>query len=307
MSRLFIGCLFLAACGSSSTTGDDDTDGVATGDLLGTFQIELVEPANDTAGFTAVLGKVFDGTQPETVIWTDAMSAGGCTLKTPSVPFCSTPCGSAAACVADDTCQAYPASQAVGTVTIDGVADSAVTLTSVQNSYQLPAGTTLAYPAFAEGDTLRLHASGSEFTSGFTSTAFAIAPLALTSPSFALVEGQPLLLAWTPSGAAAIAVKLDISHHGGSKGKVECTLDDSGASEIASPIVDQLLALGAAGFPTIIVTRVSTGHAQVADGHIDLLVTSELEQPIDVPGVISCTDDGDCEAPTTCQDDLTCR
>lgn len=307
MSHFLIGCLLLAACGSSSSTDDDDTDGVITGDLLGTFQIELVEPADDTAGFTAVLGKVFDGTQPEAVIWTDAATAGGCTLKTPSVPFCSTPCGSTAACVADDTCQAYPASQTVGTVTIEGVSGSTITLTSVQNSYQLPAGTSLAYPAFDEGATLRLRASGSEFTSSFTSTAVAISPLALTSPSFALVEGQPLPLAWTPSGAAAIEVKLDISHHGGSKGKVECTLDDSGSSEISAAIVDQLLALGAAGFPTIIVTRVSAGHAAVADGHIDLLVTSELEQPIDVPGVISCTDDDDCEAPTTCQDDLTCR
>lgn len=310
MSRLFVIAAFLAGCSSSSSSTDDgdDTDGVTDGELLGTFQIDLVAPADDTPGYTAVLGKVFDGTQPETVIWTEAMSAGGCVLKTPSVPFCSTPCGATAACVATDTCQVYPTSQSVGTVSVEGVAEADIELTSVQNNYQLPASITLGYPAFAEGATLKIHASGSAFTPAFTASAQAIAPLALSTPSFALAAATSLPIAWTPATApSTVEVKLDISHHGGSKGKVECSFDDSGSAEISAAIVDQLLDLGAAGFPTIIITRVSTGHAATADGHIDLLVSSQFEEPIDVPGVISCTTTDECPDGTTCQDDLTCR
>lgn len=308
-----IWCACLLACSTSA----DDTgsgDGSAVGDLLGTFKVELVEPATDTAGYTSIVGKVYDGTQPETVIWTEAATSGDCVLLTPSVPFCSPACGSTGACVGTNTCQAYPTSQNVGTVSVSGVKTStgstSVALTAVANSYQPPAGITLAYPAFDEGSTVSLSAGGATFADAFSINAKGIAPLELTTSSFALASGQALTVAWTPAATASastVAIKLDISHHGGSKGKLECTTSDAGSLTIAASLVDQLLALGAAGYPTIIVTRSAVGHAAVASGHVDLLVASELERPIDVPGVTSCTSDDDCVAPATCQDDLTCQ
>ncbi len=303
----------LVACGSSS--GDDTAGGDSeVGDLLGTFQVELVEPTTDNAGYTSVLGKVYDGQQPQNVVWTETARSGDCVLLTPSVPFCTPACGSTGVCVAENTCHAYPTSQSVGTVKVKGVKTQSggteVELKAIQNSYQPPAGTTLAYPAFDEGATVEVTASGSDFTSGFTARAKGIAPLTLTTPSFALANGQALAVAWTApaaSDSSKIALKLDISHHGGSKGKIECTTSDSGSLSIASSLVDQLLALGAAGYPTVIVTRKSFGHAAAADGHVDLLISSEIEKPIAVPGVISCTSNDDCTAPATCQDDLTCK
>lgn len=301
------------ACGSS---GDDapSGDGGETGDLLGTFRIQLVAPTADQAGYTSLLGKIYDGVQPETVIWEPAMTDGGCTLSTPRVPFCSTACGSTGACVEDDTCQAYPASQSVGTVTVRGVKTTTnateVTLSAVSNSYQPPAGMQLAYPAFAEGDAISVSASGSAFAGAFTLNAKGVASLELANAtSIALAAGTPLALSWTaPAGdSSRIAVKLDISHHGGSKGKIECEVDDTGSLAVSAALVDKLLALGAAGYPTIIVTREVRGHASIASGHADLIVSSEVEAPITVPGVTSCTEDTDCPAPMTCQADLTCK
>ncbi len=305
----------LAACGSS---GDDAPSGGDTGDLLGTFSVQLVAPRTEndgttSAGYTSVLGKVYDGTVPATTVWTASMTSGGCTLSIPSVPFCSPACTSAQACVATNTCVAYPTAQDVGSVHLDGVKTSSGTgfdLPAVSNTYQ-PAGVTLAYPAFAEGDAIELTGSGSTFTSAFAANTTGVASLVLTSASsLALAAGAPLALTWTapanPS-ASSVHVLLDISHHGGSKGKVECDTTDTGSLAIPSAMVDQLLGLGAAGYPTIIVTRAATGHTDVATGHVDLVVSSEVEVAITVPGVQSCTQDSDCTSPATCQDDLTCR
>jgi hypothetical protein len=305
-----------AGCGGGGTTsGDDDP---ATGELLGTFSVELIAPRleNDgstTPGYTAVLGKVYDGAVPDTVIWDATATSGDCTLSIPRVPFCSPACGANKACIGDDSCAAYPTAQSVGTVHLAGVktsAGSAFDLTAVSNTYQA-AGITLAYPAFTEGDAITLTASGSSFTPAFTAKASGVAELSLANEStLALASGTGMQLGWTAAGAATgstVHVKLDISHHGGSKGKIECDTADSGSLTLASAMVDQLLGLGAAGYPTIIVTRSSTGHANAATGHVDLVVSSHVEAPISVPGVVSCTDDTQCTAPATCQDDLTCH
>lgn len=314
--------VFVVGCGGSSS-GDDGADadadsGEAVGEQLGTFSVQLIAPRveNDgttTPGYTSVLGKVYNGVVPETVVWDTAMTSGACALAIPRVPFCSPACGSDMACVADSTCAAYPSAQSVGSVHLDGVktaTSTGIDLTAVANTYQA-AGVTLAYPAFAEGDSIKLTATGSAFAGAFTASSKGVATLALSNPAaIALVTGAPLALSWTAPAASissTIHVQLDISHHGGSKGKIECDTADSGSLSVASALVDQLIGLGVAGYPTIIVTRAATGHAAVATGHVDLVVASEVEVPIVVPGVHSCTADDECTAPATCQDDLTCR
>ncbi|HEY4059461.1 MAG TPA: hypothetical protein VGM39_22740 [Kofleriaceae bacterium] len=309
---IFLCTVALGCGGGGGASGDDDdsTDGVTTGDKLGTFAVELIGPRTEddnsvTPGYTSVSGKVYDGVTPEATQWTTTSTEGGCSLMTPSVPFCSPACGSTGVCVATNTCAAYPTSQALGTVHIDGVM-GAGDLSAVQNNYS--ATGSLPYPAFAEGDAIKLTASGSDFTPEFTATTVGVAPLAITGgASLALVRNQALALAWNSSAVTSnVHIKLDISHHGGSKGKIECDVADSGSTTISSAIVNALLDLGAAGYPTIIITRSATGHAGVADGHIDLSVSSQQELPITVPGVQSCTEDDQCTAPATCQDDLTC-
>jgi hypothetical protein len=68
----------------------------------------------------------------------------------------------------------------------------------------------------------------------------------------------------------------------------------------------QLLDRGAAGFPTVILERRAVGSALTTAGRVDLMIGSEIERPVTVPGVISCDGDEDCTPPATCQSDLTC-
>jgi hypothetical protein len=296
-----------------------DADG-PIGALLGTFEIELIAPkleddGTTTAGHTAILGKIYDGPQPSTVIWDTQAVDGGCTLSTPRVPFCATPCGSSAACVADNTCQAYPTSQSVGAVHVTGVKTaagaSALDLTPIQNSYQPTAAVVLAYPGFAESDAIEVVAAGSSFTGGFTLATRGVAQLALGQRGpIALPGHQAVALTWTPPATGAIStihVLLDLSHHGGSKGKIECDVADTGALTLGAAMLDPLIALGVAGYPTIIVTRRSIGAAAVANGHAELVVSSQVEMPISVPGTTSCTSDEACTPPAVCQSDLTCK
>lgn len=313
--------LFLVACGGGDDApvdaqGIDAPIGTVT-PLLGTFQVSLV-PAVTTgsttsAAYSALLGKIYDGVQPEAIVWQTAGTAGGCTLTTPKVPFCATPCGPSAVCVADDTCKPYATSQTLGTVTVTGLATktgaASFTMDPIANAYQPPSSVQLDYPAFTEGEKFEFVTSGSTFAESFTVGTRGIAALNITNSALALQPNTPLALTWTPPAAtgSTIHVKLDISHHGGSKGKLECDLPDSGSATLDGGLITQLLNLGAAGYPTIIVTRSRTGSAAIAKGRIDLVASSTVEKAVTVPGIISCTDTSECPSPQTCQPDLTCK
>ena len=313
--------LLLVACGGGGADpldaqGIDAPIGTAT-PLLGSFQVQLV-PAittgtTTTPPYSALLGKIYNGVPPETIVWETAGTAGGCTLVTPRVPFCSTPCGSSAVCVEDNTCKPYATAQTVGSVTATGLATqsgaASFTMDPIANAYQPPSGVQLAYPAFVEGEKFELVTAGSAFAESFTVGTRGVAALNLTTGTLALQSGTPLALTWTAPAATGpkIHVKLDISHHGGSKGKLECDLPDSGAATLDGGLITQLLNLGAAGYPTIIITRSMTGSAAVAAGRIDLVASSTIEKPVTVPGITSCTDTSECPSPQTCQPDLTCQ
>lgn len=323
------------ACGSGDGDGDDSGD--STGDdaggsesggdtgeeqspiLIGSFQVGLVAPvpANGdtpaTPGKSTLFGKIYDGPTPAQIVWEPGTKDGDCQLLTPRVPFCATPCGGSAVCVEDDTCVAYPAAGSAGTVTVTGVETGAgereFTMDPIANNYQPSGGVSLAYPAFAEGDEITLAASGDHFEA-FTLRARGIAQLALTNKTISLKDGAPVDLTWTApaqAGASTVHVKLDISHHGGTKGMITCDTADAGALTISAPLVKQLLDLGVAGFPTIIVTRSSVGSATIAEGRIDLVVSSDVEHVVEIDGLASCTADVDCSDGKTCQSDLTCQ
>jgi hypothetical protein len=317
--------LLLVACGGGSEPEQQDAgtqhdsapqqDGaVDPNALIGTFTIELIAPdtSTSTPGYTSVLGKIYNGPVPEQIVWEESSSEGSCTLLKPRVPFCATSCGGSAVCVEDDTCQAYPTAQAVGTVTVNGVETEAgatqFTMDPVANNYQ-PVGVTLKYPAFAEGDAISLAAAGSAFADAFTLAATGIDTLELLNDSITLDGTNAIALSWTPAAQASaskVHVLFDVSHHGGSKGKIECDLADTGSYTISATFSAKLLALGAAGFPTIILTRRASDSATLDAGRVDLIIASKVEKAVVIPGVQSCNDDDDCTSPETCQDDLTC-
>ncbi len=203
--------LLVLACGSSdgdSDPSDTNPDGT-TGDssvLIGTFQVHLVAPdtSSSTAGYTTVLGKVYDGATPSATIWEEKAAAGDCKLFTPRIPFCNPGCGSSV-CVEDGVCKAYPTPKTVGTVTVTGLHPKAggtgFSMDPVANNYQeATAAVELPYPASPEGEEITFAAAGGAY-SAFTLKARGIAPLVISTTSYPLVKDQPLSLSWTPPGA----------------------------------------------------------------------------------------------------------
>ncbi|MBL9002691.1 MAG: hypothetical protein JNJ46_00525 [Myxococcales bacterium] len=313
----FFGFLFLGAigCGSGGETGGDLSMG-SPGVLAGTFQVTLVAPdaVTGSTGYTSLLGKVSNGPSPSGVLWTVASSMGDCTLLKPRVPFCNTPCGSSAVCVDDNVCQAYPKSMSVGTVQASGITtttgEKEFALQQVSGAYQPASGVSLPFPAFAEGDSIQLKTSGGAYAP-MTLRATGIAPLALTSGTLQIAPNQGARLSWTAAkdaSASSIYVKLDISHHGGTKGMIECTSSDSGALDLPAGLITDLINLGTAGYPTIVVRRSARpGSAVIAPGRVDLVLSSTVEQAVSVPGVVSCTSSAECPMGKSCQSDLTCK
>lgn len=324
----------LLAC-SSSPSGDDvvpdgselaadvltpDTDAVLAPDadaVIGAFQVTLVPPVAATAtaeaqdGYTWVIGLVADGPTPSMIAWDPSRAVGECMLYTPRVPFCPS-CPAGEVCVDEGLCLAYPAPQSVGTVTVTGVQTAAgvatFDMTPLAGNYQ--PSVELLYPGFAEGDPLAVAAGGSAFADGFRLQAVGIAPLEVTTSSFVLTDGQPFPVAWTPAGplaASRVLVSLEIAHHGGYKGRVDCDVADTGSLTIPAELVDELKALGVAGYPTVSVTRSSSDWVALPKGRVGLIVSTQVVLAVDIPGLVSCNDDAGCPEGQACQDDLTCK
>jgi hypothetical protein len=310
--------LLLPACGEEEAKKPAEGGGGSSEEKVGTFTVRLVAPGPATptrpasSGHATIGGTVFSAPQPQEIIWEEDMEQGDCRLLVPRVPFCETPC-EGGVCVDEDMCQANPEVRSVGNLTVTGLktADGAseFTVKGINGSYSTPGDVSLPHPPFAEGDEVRVKAAGEGSVPAFELSAKGIAPLELTSTSFPLRKGMPLALAWKAPGQSVgrIEVKLDISHHGGTKGKIECQADDSGSLEVASALVSKLLDLGVAGFPTVTVTRVSRGSTQTSAGRVELQVVSDLERAVDIEGLQSCVDTSECTGGKTCQADLTCK
>jgi hypothetical protein len=297
--------------GSSSGGAQQGSGGAAVSDVLvGNFQVEIV-PTSATEGTTGVIGKVYDGPSPSLLKWTLVETIGDCLLETPEAPFCDPACG-ADVCVDTNVCQAYPAVKKVGDVSVTGLtaADGTTapfTLIEVNGNYQKPPAVELAFPPFEAGDAVRFEAAGGD-VGAFALEATAIAPLVVTSANLALDPASPLVLEWEPAAnpdGSKIFVKLDISHHGGTKGQIRCEAADTGSVTLDASLISQLIDLGVAGFPTVQLSRRSVGSANVPAGRVDLTIHADAELSVDVPGVVSCNDDTMCDG-GTCQEDRTC-
>jgi hypothetical protein len=282
-----------AQIGGSTTAGSG-----AVANLHGSVVVSLVAPSDENEGYSAVLGRFFDGPTPSPIPLELDTEQGDCQLFVPSHPFCSTPCG-ADACTADDVCTPYPAPQGVGTVTIEGLGTTLTVKPSTSMLiYQPPS---LPYPPCKEGEPVK--ASGS----GFSLEAKCIAPLEVTSPEPIPVKtGKTVSVTWTPASVAGarIRIGLDLAHHGGKKGEIDCEVPDTGSFEIPEPLVTKLISLGLAGFPTISVSRVSVG-TDAAQPKTELIVSQSVLLAID-SGVTSCQEDSQCAENQTCRDDKTC-
>lgn len=310
-SRFLVPPLALLAASCMDDSGDVKNPTVK-GPSTGSFQVSLVEPTATAQGFTSMLGGLYTGPTPSSLVWEAGAKSGSCQIFTPRVPFCETPCGSEAICVENNICKDFPATISAGKVQVKGLKTKAgadaFSMDPVQNSYQPANGVILAFPPFAEGDAVTFSAGGDTTVPAFTLSGKGIAPLAAVKDSFALADGKPIELEWTPPknpGASIVSVLVDLSHHGGTKGKIECEGPDNGKLEIAAVLVDGLKALGVSGFPKIEISRkaVSTND----DVDVDLVLESMVTRPLAIPGLVSCTEKKDCPDGQECQRDYKCK
>lgn len=296
---------------SSAGTGGHAEGGGDPSILVGAFQVTL-KPTED-AGLTTIAGRLYDGPTPANIVWEAGSTSDGCVLLEPRVPFCNPTCGGSAVCVEDDLCQPYPEAHGAGVVTVTGLAtasgETSFDMQPIAENYQAPAGTALAYPPFSEGDVVTLSAAGG-FFAPFTLDARGVQPLVVAGAGAIPIDGDAgATITWNTPGDASLAtvrLKLDVSHHGGSKGKIECQIADTGSFTIAPSLIAELLALGVSGFPTVVLSRESVGSTTIEAGRVDLVITSAVERAVAIEGLTSCTTDDDCPDGQTCQGDLKC-
>lgn len=278
----------------------------------GIFRIVLTEKSGISQGLSTILGRVYDGPVPASFYWRETMKSGSCTLYTPEAPFCEPGCGSNASCVSGGVCMAFPKVVEVGKVTVTGMKNLAGATTFAMeyifNGYQPPSGMFLEYPPFAEGDPISISAAGDTGVGAFVVNATGISRLVLLNDSIVLEDGKAVQLRWTPPGmdvGSIVSVRMDISHHGGSKGKIECETADNGSLDISASLVDALKALGISGWPGIDITRRMVGtHAQVG---VNLIIEAHIFRSVGIPGLISCTGDEGCPDGKFCQQDMQCE
>lgn len=285
--------------GSGGSAGSPSAGGgnTSTGDaLLGTFSVTLNAELEGTPAYTAVIGKVYSGEYPDNVIETPIGSGNGCTAYKFSQHACiETECSSSQRCAGPEDCRELPRLVGVGAVSVTGFDAGPLSLTAVNNNYQYPAD--LAYPGFADGAAISLTAAGDHYPA-FSIAATGVAPIALTSASYRLSSGSPLLVEWEPgqNSAARVSIVLNLTRHGGSAGYLECDAADSGSLTIPANVLQALMDLGVAGFPQLVATRYTQGTATVPGGRVALSVSSVKIPELNVDGVCSCFDSSDCGA-----------
>jgi hypothetical protein len=228
------------------------------------------------------------------VIETPVTSEGGCTVYKYSLHSCINPaCTGAQKCAGPEDCQAAPDLVSVGTVTVEGIGATPLTLALTNNNYQYPLD--LEYPGFNEGAELSISASGA-FYPAFTVATTGVAPISLGADTFELASSQPLVVEWE-AGAnpdATVTINLNISRHGGSAGYLECNGPDSGSLTIPAMAVTRLIELGVAGYPQLVLTRRARAEVAVTAGKIALDSMATAVPTLTIEGLCSCFDSSDC-------------
>ena len=299
-------CAGLAACGDTDGDPPPDPPGVPDGPCaantrIGGFQTALQD------GFTSVQGTVANGVTPAFIPEIEA-SEGACQLLRPPTLFCDPACPGGQTCDATGACIDAPRNISVGAVTIAGLA-SPVTMEGNPPVFFYTNLGELDHPGFAEGDELHLTAAGADAVSPFSLDTRGVAPLELLGDTAVLNTDAPVLIQWTAPALTELAtvhIDLNIAQHGGTPGRIECAVPDTGEFELPVTLSNQLLASGYSGYPSVIVTRRSADAVDTELGCIDWHVQSAGALAVEIPGLTSCSIDDDCPAGQTCQGDLTC-
>ncbi len=269
----------------------------AVEEQVGEFVIELA------SGFTRVGGKVEDGVAPQQVP-VERAAGGECRLLTPPRLLCDPGCPSSTeTCSEGNQCVPLPNGRDVGTVTVQGlVVPLRMSANPATKSYSNPAVPRLPPLGFAAGADLRLSSSGGDYAP-FELRGWGVSLLEVTAEPIQITEGNPMSLSWgvpEDTGPAYVQLQLNINNHGSNKAWLECAFADTGSGEIPAALVDELLAVGRSGFPTLTLTRQSASSRVIEPGCVQLLVTSQFSTDVEVPGVISCNSSSECPVGQNC-------
>ena len=273
-------CLsFVAAC-SSSGGGNGGRYAPCGDDVrVGQFALELKPALLGAPPYSQVNGVVRDSVDPKDV-WQEIARAGGCRVMVGPTFTCAPACGTGMVCRAG-ACVAAPAAHAVGTVTMSGLlVPLSMTPSGTSNAYYgvIPTGT--PFPPYDAGATVGLAAEGGDYAP-FSLEARGVAPLELPDgQTLALATSranQALTVRWTAanaSDAGRVELSFDIAHHAGIAARLLCDVADTGTTNVPGSLLDALVARGTAGFPELVVTRVSADSKQLAPGCVELAIVS---------------------------------
>ncbi len=270
----------------------------ATAQKVGEFRVELYDE------YTVVQGQVSDGVDPARVPGV-TLEEGLCTLFQPVDRFCEPRCESGETC-GDDGCVLRPVNIDLGEVTVTGLTDP-VAMTARAPVFFYSHRGDLAHPAFAPGDALGLAARGGP--DDIDLDAVGVHPLAPPTEVPRLERTQALSVNWSaPAGpsAAMVHLELNIANHGGTPAWIHCVVPDTGSHEIAAPLITQLLDLGFSGYPSLSVSRRTIDSTTISKGCVEFLAVHTMVSEVEIPGLVSCSDDAECPEGQTCRVDLTC-
>lgn len=190
----------------------------------------------------------------------------------------------------------------MGTLTVEGLklasgSTDPFTLTPINNSYESAGSTDLDINPCAAGDEVKV-AGGADDGPKFEVTSSCIERLKITSTNPHPFEpDKKTTLTWEPpsvTGKSRITARFDISHHGGLGGIILCDTDDDGSLEVDGSLVSGLISFGTAGYPIVLVTRVSSGKVPTGSGEVILNVQSKIEKDLKIPGIDSCANNEEC-------------
>lgn len=255
-------------------------------------------------GFTAVQGQIANGVRPIDVPEVFA-AAGECELLVPPTLFCEPACGPNQVCSADG-CIDAPANVSVGPITVDGLAN-AVEMTAMPPVFFYNYRGDLPDPPYAMGALIRARSDGGDYEP-FDLSVVGVERLVLDGDTVPLNMGEPAILNWTAAmgDGTEVHIDLNIANHGGTPGRIECTVPDTGNFAVPSELVDALLMNGFSGFPTAILTRRSIQSADIDLGCVQFESKSTAVFDLQIDGLTSCSNDDDCPEGQICQPDLTC-
>lgn len=270
------------------------------GERVGGFTASLED------GYTAVQGQVLNGVNPGAVE-VEVATEGTCRLLQPPSHFCEPACAVGTTC-GPDGCVPLPTAVSVGDVTVDGLL-APVALTAGPPVFFYTFRGNLPHPGFEGGAGLSLSAAGVAPVEAFSLVGQGVVNLVPEADAVGLALGQPVSLRWAPPAgetAARVRIDLNIANHGGTPARIECIAPDTGAFDLPVALTDQLLGLGASGFPRVILVRETVDSAATAVGCVDFRVQSAAVLDVTIPGLISCSFDEDCPMGQICRPDLTC-